>query len=55
MKKDEELITNLKEIIKIINSEYTENKRFSEKSLLSETRDLLELSKLNTDKWGNDA
>ena len=55
MKTYDELITNLKELIRIINSKYTDKNRNSDQLLLCEIRNLLEMSNLNTDKWKNNA
>lgn len=55
MKTYDKLITNLKELIRIINSKYTDNNRNSDQLLLCEIKNLLEMSNLNTDKWKNNA
>ena len=55
MKTCDELITNLKELIRIINSKYTDKNRNSDQLLLCEIKNLLEMSNLNTDKWKNNA
>ena len=55
MKTYDELITNLKELIRIINSKYTDKNRNSDQLLLCEIKNLLEMSNLNTDKWKNNA
>jgi len=55
MKTYDELITNLKELIRIINSKYTDKNRNSDQLLLCEIKNLLEMSNLNTYKWKNNA
>lgn len=55
MKTYNKLITNLKELIRIINSKYTDKNRNSDQLLLCEIKNLLEMSNLNTDKWKNNA
>ncbi len=55
MKTYDKLITNLKELIRIINSKYTDKNRNSDQLLLCEIKNLLEMSNLNTDKWKNNA
>jgi len=55
MKSNDELITKLKGLIRIINSKYADNNRESDQLLLCEIKNLLEMSKLNSDKWRNNA
>ena len=55
MKTYDKLITNLKELIRIVNSKYTDKNRNSDQLLLCEIKNLLEMSNLNTDKWKNNA
>ena len=54
MKTYDELITNLKDLIRNINPEFTHDKRISDQYLLCEMKNLLEMSKLNSEKFVNE-
>lgn len=55
MKTNTELITNLKGLLRIINSKYTDKNRNSDQLLLFEMKNMLEMSKLNSNIWLNKA